>query len=145
MDNLVFPDIHFCQIVWQIFTQGRAKKNSSKIVPLSWVHIQLPAWIFMAFIKSCSIDFRNDQSPKCEVVHETKLTSEIFWSTLASVTCSNSLPLYPDTGPFLMWQTYPTLELQGWGPYHFPTLLNTWALNTWPPSPFRLFPLNLLK
>ena len=27
------------------------------------------------------------------------------------VTCSNSLPLYPDTGPFLMWQTYPTLEL----------------------------------
>ena len=35
----------------------------------------------MAFIKSCSIDSRNDQSPKCEVVHETKLTSEVFWPT----------------------------------------------------------------
>ena len=33
----------------------------------------------MAFIKSCSIDSRNDWSPKYEVVHETKLTSEIFW------------------------------------------------------------------
>ena len=31
----------------------------------------------MAFIKSCSIDSRNNQSPTCEVVHETKLTSEI--------------------------------------------------------------------
>ena len=29
------------------------------------------AWIFMAFIKSCSIDSRNEQSPACEVVHET--------------------------------------------------------------------------
>ena len=28
--------------------------------------------------KSCSIDPRNDQSPKCEVVHETKLTLKIF-------------------------------------------------------------------
>ena len=35
----------------------------------------------MAFIKSCSIDSRNNQSPKCEVVHETKLTSEIFCPT----------------------------------------------------------------
>ena len=26
------------------------------------------------------------------------------------VTCSNSLPLYPDTGPFLPVQNYPTLE-----------------------------------
>ena len=31
----------------------------------------MPAWIFMAFIKSCSIDSRNEQSPTCEVVHET--------------------------------------------------------------------------
>ena len=31
----------------------------------------------MVFIKSCSIDSRNEQSPTCEVVHETKLTSEI--------------------------------------------------------------------
>ena len=35
----------------------------------------------MAFIKSCSIHSRNDQSPKCEVVYEIKLTSEIFWPT----------------------------------------------------------------
>ena len=84
----VFHDTCFCQIIWQISTQGRAKKNSSKIVPsgvetqdlqiislmlhqLTWVNIQLPAWIFMAFIKSCSIDSRNEPSPTCEVVHET--------------------------------------------------------------------------
>ena len=29
----------------------------------------------------------------------------------AGVTCRNSPPLYPDTGPFLTLQTYPTLEL----------------------------------
>ena len=29
----VFHDRRFCQIIWQIFTQGRAKKNSSKIAP----------------------------------------------------------------------------------------------------------------
>ena len=28
----------------------------------------------------------------------------------AGVTCSNSPPLYPDTGPFLPVQNYPTLE-----------------------------------
>ena len=28
--------------------------------------------IIKAFIKSCSIDSRNKQSPTCEVVHETK-------------------------------------------------------------------------
>ena len=38
---------------------------------LSQVNIQLPACIFMAFIKSCSIDSRNEQSPICEVVYET--------------------------------------------------------------------------
>ena len=43
---------------------------------LSKVNIQLPAWIFMAFIKSCSINSKNDQSAKCEVMHKTKLTSE---------------------------------------------------------------------
>ena len=48
---------------------------------LSKVYIQLPAWIIMAFIKSCSIDSRNNQSPTCELVHETKLTSEISCST----------------------------------------------------------------
>ena len=29
----------------------------------------------MAFIKSCSIDSRNKQSPTCEVVHDTKESS----------------------------------------------------------------------
>ena len=37
--------------------------------------------IIKDFIKSCSIDSRNEQSPKCEMVHETKLTSEISFST----------------------------------------------------------------
>ena len=35
----------------------------------------------MTFIKSCSIDSRNEQSPTYEVVHETKLTSEISCPT----------------------------------------------------------------
>ena len=69
MSFLVFHDMRFCQIIWQIFTQGGAKKNSSKIAPsrdwthdlriimsmlyqLNYVNIQLPAWIFTAFIKS---------------------------------------------------------------------------------------------
>ena len=30
---------------------------------------------------SCSIDSRNEQSPTCEVVHGTKLTSEISFPT----------------------------------------------------------------
>ena len=64
------------------------KKNCQRIAPsgvgnqdlqifrqipyqLSQVNIQLPACIFMAFIKSCSIDSRNEQCPTCEVVHET--------------------------------------------------------------------------
>ena len=32
-DNWVFHDRRFCQIIWQIFIQGRAKKISSKIAP----------------------------------------------------------------------------------------------------------------
>ena len=32
-NNWVFHDKRFCQIIWQIFTQGRAKKNSSKNAP----------------------------------------------------------------------------------------------------------------
>ena len=42
----------------------------------------MPTWIFMAFIKSCSICSRNEQSPICEVMHETKkITSEISCPT----------------------------------------------------------------
>ena len=37
----------------------------------------------MSFINSCSFDSLNDQSPKCEVVHETKLTSKISCPNLA--------------------------------------------------------------
>ena len=37
--------------------------------------------IIKVFIKSCSIDSRNEQNPTCEVVHETKLTSEISFPT----------------------------------------------------------------
>ena len=64
------------------------KNNLSKIAPsgvwnqdlqiislmlyqLSLGNIQLPAWIFLAFIKLCSTDSRNAQSPTCELVHET--------------------------------------------------------------------------
>ena len=36
---------------------------------------------FHGLIKSCSIDSRNEPSPTCEVVHETKLTSEISCAT----------------------------------------------------------------
>ena len=35
----------------------------------------------MAYKKSCSIDSRNEQSPTCEVMHETRLTSEISFPT----------------------------------------------------------------
>ena len=38
----------------------------------------LSVLINKAFIKSCS---RNEQSPTCEVVHETKLTSDISFPT----------------------------------------------------------------
>ena len=38
--------------------------------------------IIKAFMKPCSNDNRNDQSPKCEVMHETKVTSEISAPTL---------------------------------------------------------------
>ena len=31
---LLFHDTHFCQIIWQIFTQGRAKKNCQKLSPI---------------------------------------------------------------------------------------------------------------
>ena len=44
-------------------------------------------------------------------------------------------------GPVLLLQNYPhPLSLRCRGPYHFPTLLNTWAPSTWPPSPLLLFP-----
>ena len=54
---------------------------SLMLYQLNQVNIQLPAWIFMAFMKPCTIDSRNEQSPTCEVVHETKLTSEISYPT----------------------------------------------------------------
>ena len=38
---------------------------------------------FQILIKSCSIESRNDPSPKSEVVHETKLSLKISYSTHA--------------------------------------------------------------
>ena len=38
---------------------------------------------FQILIKSCSIESRNDPSPKSEVVHETKFSLKISYSTHA--------------------------------------------------------------
>ena len=38
---------------------------------------------FQFIIKSCSIEYRNDPSPKSEVVHETKFSLKISYSTHA--------------------------------------------------------------
>ena len=38
---------------------------------------------FQILIKSCSIESGNDPSPKSEVVHETKFSLKIFFSTHA--------------------------------------------------------------
>ena len=38
---------------------------------------------FQILIKSCSIESRNDVSPKSEVVHETKFSLKISYSTHA--------------------------------------------------------------
>ena len=39
---------------------------------------------FQILIKSCSIEYRNDQSPKSEVAHETKFSLKISYSPHAS-------------------------------------------------------------
>ena len=36
VDNWVFHDRRFCQIIWQIFTQGRAKKIHQKLPPVGF-------------------------------------------------------------------------------------------------------------
>ena len=41
---------------------------------------------FQILIKSCSIESRNDPSPKSEVVHETKFSLKISYSTHACLT-----------------------------------------------------------
>ena len=41
---------------------------------------------FQILIKSCSIEYRNDPSPKSEVVHETKFSLKISYSTHACLT-----------------------------------------------------------
>ena len=40
---------------------------------------------FQILIKLCSIESRNDPSPKSEVVHETKFSLKISYSTHASL------------------------------------------------------------
>ena len=50
---LVFDDTRFSQIIWQIFTQGRANiKNSQKIAPSQdWTH---DLWIIMPMLYQLS-------------------------------------------------------------------------------------------
>ena len=74
---------------------GKNKINSAKKIYLQWglnpgpldhhVNVlltelsqQLVVSLNLQGIKSCSVDSRNDQSPRCEVVHETKFTLEIY-------------------------------------------------------------------
>ena len=65
----------------------------------------------MAFIKSCSIDSRNEQNPTCEVVHETKLThfrnllpNRFLPSSVSTALAwrSRDLGFNPHWGQFLM-------------------------------------------
>ena len=39
--------------------------------------------VFLILIKSCSVESRNDPSPKSEVVHETKFSLKVSYSTHA--------------------------------------------------------------
>ena len=73
-----------CQHLWgrakiKLVISGEWTQDLLIIISVFYwlVSIQLLVWISMAFIKAHSIDSRNNQSPKCEVVHETKFTSEI--------------------------------------------------------------------
>ena len=81
----------FCQIIWQILNYTEQNKFCQKLSPVGFelttsrssvlcsttVLSHYPLWmgITMAFIKSCSIGSRQEQSPTCEVVHETKESS----------------------------------------------------------------------
>ena len=53
----------------------------SNALPTQPICHSLPVSDFQTFIKSCSIESRNDPSPKSEVEHETKFTLRIFYST----------------------------------------------------------------
>ena len=46
---------------------------SVMLYQLSKITIWLSVWIIKVFIKSYSIDFGNEKSPKCELVHETNI------------------------------------------------------------------------
>ena len=64
--------------------QKKIVKNCSQWGLKPVVNIQLSAWIFMAFIKSCSIGSGNEQSPTCEVVHEIIWQKRPSWKTQMS-------------------------------------------------------------
>ena len=97
-----------------VFTE-KSKKNSANNFP-QWglnpgpLFISLTVWTFMAFAKSNSIASRNDHSPKCELVHETKLTSEILCPPTLVASCFNpvwGLPLCPAWGNALSYPGVP--------------------------------------
>ena len=68
---------------------GEFWKVSAKIKNHHWIRILMPYSLshslpiseFQTLIQSCSIESRNDPSPKSEVEHETKFSSRIFCST----------------------------------------------------------------
>ena len=91
VNYLSFSTIHHFlpnhgRILPVLIEKGKIKTHNLQIISLTLcqlcqVTIWLPVSIIKAFIKLCSICSRNEQSPTCEVVHETKLTSEISFST----------------------------------------------------------------
>ena len=63
---------------------------------------------FQIFIKSCSNEYRNDPSPKSEVVHERKFSLKISYSTHACLaqldqhqTCISVVSSSPTGGNFI--------------------------------------------
>ena len=54
---------------------------------------------FQILIKSCSIESRNDPSPKSEMVHETKFSLKISYSTHA---CLAQLDQYQTCNPVMV-------------------------------------------
>ena len=60
---------------------------------------------FLIFIKTCSIESRNDPSPKSEVVHETKFSLKICYSTHA---CLAQLDQHQTCKPVSVVSSSPT-------------------------------------
>ena len=80
------------------FPRGGANPKGDGDQPIIWPHFPAESWTeekdthpkiyyvltvsdFQILIKTCSIESRNDPSPKSEVVHETKFCLKISYST----------------------------------------------------------------